>query len=90
MIGRKDANLWVSLFLLIFSIGVANEAYRLGLGDPHSRDPGFMFFGASSILGLLSLHLFFKSFFSNFNRMGSIVDKIQKIIRGGKSYVINK
>ena len=61
LIVKKDANLWVSLFLIIFSVGVANEAYRLGLGDPHSPGPGFMFFGASSILGLLAIHLFFKS-----------------------------
>ena len=60
MIGRKDANLWVSLFLLIISVGVAIKAYQFGLGDPHSPGPGFMFFGASIILGLLSLHLFFK------------------------------
>ena len=60
MIGRKDGNLWVSLFLLIFSVGVAIKAYQYGLGDPHSPGPGFMFFGASIILGFLSIHLFFK------------------------------
>jgi hypothetical protein len=60
-IAKKDPNLWVSLFLLIFSVGVAHEAYRLGLGDFHSPGPGFMFFGASCILGLLAIHLFFKS-----------------------------
>jgi hypothetical protein len=59
-IAKKDPNLWVSLFLLILSVGVANGAYRLGLGNPHSPGPGFMFFGASVILGLLSLHLLFK------------------------------
>jgi len=59
-IGKKDRNLWVSLFLLIFSTRIAIEAYRLGLGSVHSPGPGFMMFGASSLLGLLSLHLFLK------------------------------
>jgi putative tricarboxylic transport membrane protein len=61
-ISKKDGNLWVSLFLFIFSVGVAIGAYRLGLGDLQSPGPGFMFFGASNLLGLLSLHLFFKFF----------------------------
>jgi len=59
-IAKRDANLWVSLFLFIFSVGVASEAYRLGLGNFRSPGPGFMIFGASNIIGLLSLHLFLK------------------------------
>jgi putative tricarboxylic transport membrane protein len=59
-ISGKDGNLWTSVFLLIFSGGVAIEAYRLGLGGLHSPGPGFMLFGASSLLGLLSLQQFLK------------------------------
>ena len=51
----------MSLFLLIFSVAVAIGAYRIGLGTLHTPGSGFMFFGASILLGLLSLHLVLKS-----------------------------
>lgn len=57
---EKISNPWVSLFLLVFSVGVAIEAYRLDLGDLFAPGPGFMLFGVSSLLGLLSLHLLLK------------------------------
>lgn len=59
---KRDNNLWVSIFLFIFSVAVAREAHRLGLGNLHSPGPGFMMFGASSLLGLLSFHLLLKFF----------------------------
>ena len=49
--------LYPSLFLVVSSSLVACEAYRLGLGDPHSPGPGFMIFWASVLLGLLAIHL---------------------------------
>jgi putative tricarboxylic transport membrane protein len=58
---KKDVELWPSLFLMIFSGMVAIGAYNFGLGNFHSPGPGFMFFGTSSLLGLMSLRLFLKS-----------------------------
>jgi hypothetical protein len=54
---KKNPNLWVSLFLVIFSILLGIGSYQLGLGDFHSPGPGFVFFGAACFLGILSLHL---------------------------------
>ncbi len=59
---RKDANLWTNLLLLLFSVAVATGSYRLGLGSFRHPGPGFITFGASSILGLLALHLCLKAF----------------------------
>lgn len=58
---KKDGDFWASLFLMIFSGMVALGAYNLGLGNLHSPGAGFMYFGTSILLGLLSLHLFLKS-----------------------------
>ena len=60
-LARRDANVWVSLFLMILAAAVASEAYRLEIGTPTEPGSGFMIFGASVLLGLLSLHLFIKS-----------------------------
>lgn len=60
-IAGRDYNFYSSIFLIIFSGGVATEAYRLDLGSLRSPGPGFFFFGASCILGFLALHLFLKS-----------------------------
>jgi putative tricarboxylic transport membrane protein len=58
---KRDRNLWANLFLLVFSGAAAREAYRFNLGNLHSPGPGFIVFGASSLLGLLALHLVLKS-----------------------------
>jgi len=58
---KRDINLWVYLFLIVFSIAVAKGAHRLGLGDLLSPGPGFTFFWTSILLGVLSLHLFLKT-----------------------------
>lgn len=42
--------------MVILSVLVTREAYRLGLGTLNSPGPGFMIFGAASLLGLLSIH----------------------------------
>ncbi len=60
---RRDPNLWASIFLLIFSIVVATEAYRLGIGRFRAPGPGFLVFGASGLLGFLSVHLCLKAIF---------------------------
>jgi len=57
----KKNDLWVNLVLLVVSTGVAVESYRMGLGDFHSPGAGFMIFGASTLLGLLSFHLLLKT-----------------------------
>lgn len=58
---KKDVNFWPSILLMIFSGAVASEAYNLSLGNIHTPGPGFIIFGTSCLMGLLSLHLFFKS-----------------------------
>ena len=63
-IKKKDANLWTSLFLMIFSGAVISEAFQLELGTPKNPGSGFMIFGAASVLGLLALHQFIKSLLS--------------------------
>ncbi len=47
-----------SLFLLLVSISVLVESLRLGIGSVQNPGMGFMTFGASGILGILSLVLF--------------------------------
>lgn len=51
-----------SLFWLLFSVYVCIESLRMGPGTLKNPGMGFMTFGASSILGLLSLALFSQSF----------------------------
>ncbi len=47
-----------SLFWLLISIAVFVESIRLGTGSLHNPGRGFLTFGASGILGVLSLALF--------------------------------
>ena len=44
-----------SLFWLLVSIAVFVESIRLGIGTLHNPGTGFLTFGASGILGILSL-----------------------------------
>jgi putative tricarboxylic transport membrane protein len=46
-----------SLFWLLVSVSVFIESLRLGIGTLHSPGRGFLTFGASGILGILSLIL---------------------------------
>ena len=57
---KKDANLWTSLFLMLLSAAVINEAFELEVGSPSNPGSGFMIFGAAVVLGLLALHQFVK------------------------------
>jgi len=50
-----------SLFWLLVSILVFAESIRIGLGTVKNPGMGFMTFGASGILGVLSLVLFFQA-----------------------------
>ncbi len=45
------------IFWLVFSLVIARESYRLGLGNLHSPEAGFLPFAASIILGVLSFFL---------------------------------
>ena len=47
-----------SLFWLLISISVFVESIRLGVGTLHNPGIGFLTFGASGLLGILSLVLF--------------------------------
>ena len=84
-LARRDANVWVSLFLMILAGAVASEAYRLEIGTPSEPGSGFMIFGASALLGLLSLHLFIKSLLS---RQEASVKTSEKLHRGRIAWVI--
>jgi len=50
-----------SLFWLVFSVSVLIESLRLGIGKPRNPGTGFIAFGASGLLGILSLVLFLKT-----------------------------
>ena len=50
-----------SLFWLIFSVCVCTGSIRLGLGTPRNPGMGFMTFGASVLLGVFSLIVFFQT-----------------------------
>lgn len=47
-----------SLLFLVFSIFICAESLSLGIGKPSSPGPGFMAFGGSILLGILSLTQF--------------------------------
>jgi len=50
-----------SLFWLLLSISIFIESIRLGIGTPGNPGMGFMSFGASGLLGILSGVLFVRS-----------------------------
>ncbi len=50
-----------SLFWLLVSVSVFIESLRLGIGTLHNPGMGFLTFGASGILGILSLILFLQA-----------------------------
>lgn len=49
------------IFWLIFSVFVTIESYRLGLGTLHHPGPGFLFFWAAIVLGIMSLIIFIRA-----------------------------
>lgn len=50
-----------SLFWLLVSVSVFLESLRLGIGTPQNPGMGFLTFGASGILGILSIILFLQA-----------------------------
>jgi hypothetical protein len=52
-----------SLFWLLLSVAVCIESLHLGLGTPRNPGMGFMSFGASALLGILSIILFLSASF---------------------------
>ncbi len=50
-----------SLFWLLFSVFVFIESNRLGIGTLQNPEMGFISFGASGLLGILSIILFLQS-----------------------------
>jgi len=50
-----------SLFWLLVSVSVFIESLRLGIGTLHNPGMGFFTFGASGVLGILSLILFLQA-----------------------------
>jgi putative tricarboxylic transport membrane protein len=53
-----------SVFWLLFAIFVTIESKRLGLGTLHEPGPGFLFFGASIALGIMSLVILIRAWMS--------------------------
>jgi putative tricarboxylic transport membrane protein len=51
-----------SLFWLALSIAILVESFRLGIGTLRNPGMGFMAFGASGLLGVLSLILFLQTY----------------------------
>jgi len=54
---------WSSLFLLALSISVCIESLNIGVGRFRNPGSGFIAFGTSVLLGILSLVLFLRSTF---------------------------
>ncbi len=54
-LAKKGADLWTSLFLVVFSGAVIVEALDLEVGTPNSPGSGFMIFGAAVVLGGLGV-----------------------------------
>lgn len=61
-----------SLFWLLVSIAVFVESIRLGVGKVQNPGMGFMTFGASGILGILSLSLFIRASMSRNESKGKL------------------
>lgn len=51
-----------SLFWLLLSIFICTQSLRMGIGSPRNPGMGFMTFGSSVLLGILSLVIFFQTF----------------------------
>jgi hypothetical protein len=54
-----------SLFWLCYSILILVESLRLGIGKLHAPGAGFIAFGSSALLGILSILLLLQSAFSS-------------------------
>ncbi len=52
-----------SLFWLCFAVFILVESLLLGIGTLHNPGMGFLAFGASGLLGILSLILFFQTIY---------------------------
>ena len=61
----KTYDRWSSLFCLAFSLIVLIESLRLGTGTLQDPGMGFMAFGSSGLLGILSLVLFLQTVFKS-------------------------
>ena len=49
------------IFWLVFAVVVIIESYRLGLGTLHQPGPGFLFFGAAIMLGIMALGILIRA-----------------------------
>ena len=72
----KTRDRWTSLFWLALSGAVLIESLHLGIGTLRNPGMGFVAFGASGLLGALSLLLFFQSF------LGQEETGISSVFRG--------
>jgi putative tricarboxylic transport membrane protein len=73
---RTGADFWSSLFLLLLSGAVINEAFNLELGTPRNPGSGFMIFGAAAALGLFALRQFIVALLSPASSKESAADPI--------------
>lgn len=62
-------------FWLFFSIFIAIEAKKLGLGTLHAPGPGFLYFWASIALGLMSIIILMRAWIGKINPEESIFGK---------------
>ena len=53
-----------ALFWLAFSFGIIYQSLKMGIGTLYNPGMGFIAFGASGIMGILSIILFFQSLMS--------------------------
>jgi|WetSurMetagenome_2_1015567.scaffolds.fasta_scaffold31290_2 putative tricarboxylic transport membrane protein len=57
----RRSNLYSSAFWLFFSVYIATESYRLGLGNWHDPGPGYFPFGAAMLLGCMAVSVLVNS-----------------------------
>ncbi|MCX8023194.1 MAG: tripartite tricarboxylate transporter TctB family protein [Syntrophorhabdaceae bacterium] len=58
----EKSDRWSALFWLLFSIFIAYESFKMGLGQVNQPGPGFLFFWTSIFIAILSLIVMAKTF----------------------------
>jgi putative tricarboxylic transport membrane protein len=69
---KARQNLYSTFVLLLFSIYISIESYRLGLGRWRMPGPGYFPFGAGVLMGIISLGILIKSLATYSGRNASL------------------
>lgn len=69
--------IYVALFLIIFSLYVCFNSFKLGLGTIQKPGPGFIPFGSGFCLGILTIILFIQTFW--FDKSNKLEERKEEI-----------